>query len=157
MIDQTPSVCFPGYIATLLIYITCHPSRPTPSPAHPSIDQYVGMSGPTAGVRLSFDCLRKEVRICEKGKKKFKCREREMEAISTPRLARYDMICYDEREGEKRKKKRSRSKAPETPRFPVRGFPRNDVSCCCSLSSVEKEKEKCRVPENLWRSLFVRF
>lgn len=40
-----------------------------------------------------------------------------MEAISTPRLARYDMLCYDEEE-QKEQEKEVKAKAPETPRFP---------------------------------------
>jgi hypothetical protein len=54
-----------------------------------------------------------------------------------------DMICYEERQKEKeRKKKGMKQEAPETPRFPVRGFPRAKCSCCYSLSSVERKKEK---------------
>ena len=75
------------------------------------------------------------------------------------RIARYDMLCYDEVNRRKEKKKKVKAKAPETPRFPVvRGFPRKDVVVCYSLSSVEKEKEVQERPENFCDvKSFVRF
>jgi hypothetical protein len=80
-----------------------------------------------------------------------------MEAISTPRLARYDMLCYDEEEQKEKKKKKSKQKRQKHLAFPGRGFPRNDVRLLLFVIQRRERKEKCRVPENLWRSLFLRF
>ena len=59
------------------------------------------------------------------------------------RIARYDMLCYDEVNRRKEKKKKVKAKAPETPRFPVvRGFPRKDVVVLFVIQRREKEVQE---------------